>query len=239
MIKRLWIANGIILGLALLVLIIGLVSLAGSNPLADNSQVNNGLQDPAGNDLLAAGSDGKDSELVAMARKYSIRFNPPKPPPVVKKPIKKPPIVKKPPEVKKPIKKNPPKPPPPPPPPPKKVIPPPSFGVEATLMIGETEGLAWIKPPKGTHPTLYAVGEKIDQYEIIKIEHGVVELVREEKNFTIKVPEPKIASKPLAPAVKKKESVKKQSARRSLRRQTRKSKIGTGPSSSTDGSTDQ
>jgi hypothetical protein len=207
-IKWLWTANGSVFILALLILMIGLITLADTDP-AEQFQTDGGFNLVIGDDSSSS-ADKSESPLVAMARKYSVRFNPPKPPVVKKPPKKKPP---KPHVVKKPPKKEPPK-----PPvvkkPPKKVIPAPNFTLDATLLIGEHDGLAWIKPPKATQPNLYSIGKKIDQYEIVKIEHGLIELIREETSFTLKVPEPK---KVASPTVKPK-PVEKSTDRRSRKR---------------------
>lgn len=217
--KWLWIANGSILAGALLVLIIGLLSLLGSNPIADGSQVISGSQDTDNIDQSSDGISKTESPLVAMVRKYSTRFNPPKP-----KPKPKPKLSPKP----KPTPKVAPKPkpvtPPKPAPKPRQIIPAPPFTVEATLMIGADEGLAWIKQPKDKQPNLYAVGEKINQYEIVKIQHGIVELMRETANFTLKVPEPKKINTPIPiPVAAPKQLVppKKNTPRRSRKRPTR------------------
>ena len=197
MIKWLWTANGIILGIAVIILMVGLMTLIGSNPLTDRS----GLLDGAleADDTQSNGNGLSESALVAMAKKYSTRFDPPKPKPKPKvdiKPKPKPKVDIKPKPEPKPKVDIKPK----PKPEPKPVVPPPVFAIEATLMIGDYEGLAWIKEPKAKQPGLYAVGEKIDEYEITKVKHGVVEFSREKATFTLKVPEPKKTA--MAPAPK-------------------------------------
>ena len=92
MIKWLWTANASVLGLALLILVIGLATLVGGGPGEQFQDKNS--SDSVASDDLASGNKKTESPLVAMARKYSARLDPPKP--VVKKPIVKKPVVKKP-----------------------------------------------------------------------------------------------------------------------------------------------
>lgn len=183
MIKWLWTANASVFGLALLILVIGLATLVGGS--LDEQFQDKNSSDSVASDELGSGKGGAESPLVAMARKYSARLDPPKP--VVKKPIVKKPVVKKAPKVVKPpkpvVKK--------PVEPPKKVIAPPNFTLDATITIGEYDGLAWIKTPKSKSPELYAVGETVELYEIIAVKHGLIELKREDATFVLKVPEPK------------------------------------------------
>ena len=202
--KWLWYINGSVTLLAVVVLVAGLGTLQGGEPQAGENQGKALATDPGKKDGDADSEayQRADSPLVAMARQYSLRLNPPPPPkppepqPKPDPPRPKPPDLEpkpQPPEPKPQPPEPAPKPPEPPPEPkePEKVKPPgPTFQVQATMIIGPVEGYAWPRLPGRKEPNMVSVGDELDHYQIIRIADGYVELDREGFSYKLEVPKP-------------------------------------------------
>ncbi len=210
MVKWLWWINFAIAGLAVLTLCVGLGALLGD----DLPAVHEGNQGGVNADLLVdnsgekAGGENKDSLLVAAARSFGNRLDPPPPP--------KPPVPPRPVAPPKPVAPPEPKLPPPPKLPPKPVEPPkpklppkppqPSFTLMATIGMGPTDGYAYIKPLKDNDAKLIRLGESIEEYMVVKINDGSIELYREGYYYTSEVPKPKPGQVGPVSAVERKQS---------------------------------
>lgn len=67
--------------------------------------------------------------------------------------------------------------------------PPPNFILEATLVIGQAQGLAWIKLPGKQKSQPVGVDDRIEQYQITRINNGSIELMREGFTYVLAVAE--------------------------------------------------
>lgn len=207
-VRMLWYANATAIGLAVLVLLVGLVQLGGgSTEPGEGVGGSAGVASGGPGDKAAGSGQGvqSDSALVAMARRYSQRLAaPPAPKPIPKAAAAKP----APPEPKPVVAAKP----APKPPPPKRVEPPepkkpanPSFAVEGTLVMGVGGGMAYVKLPGKSQGQMFAVGETIDKYKLVRVEDGVITVMREGFDFKVEVPRPKptaIVDKPETPVPK-------------------------------------
>lgn len=216
-----WLTNGIISGLALLVLLIGIIALPAlmgqSSMIEDKSGVNEVDKNAK---VSGEGDAKKDSSLMLVAKQLSDKWNPVKKVPKPKKPKV---VAKK--EVKKEVEVKKPPPPPPPPPkpkpkpkpkkPPAPPVPPPTFTVDATMIVGDKQFLAWVKTLKAKSPRLFALGEEINGYEIVQVSPGEVKVKKNGKDFTLKVTKKKAKSTAVSQNKNKKQTNVKRPTRRS------------------------
>ena len=191
MTRWLWYISAGVSAAAVLVLVIGLATLAGDAKADQQADAANKVEDARKGEDAREENKG-ESPLVAAARGYLNRSNPPPvtaAPPVVPQPVEEPKV-----EVETP----------PPPPAPPAQAPPPTFALEATLVIGETGGLVWLRGiPGQPEPILAAVGEEVDGYKLNKVGDGYAEFTREGTSFKLEVPPPLpvVASGPVPPVM--------------------------------------
>ena len=75
-------------------------------------------------------------------------------------------------------------------PPPPPAPPDPTFAVVSTVVIGEYDGVAWVKLSDKPGVKVFRVGEMIEEYRLTKIEDGAIKVRRGGFSFTVRVPVP-------------------------------------------------
>lgn len=198
--RTLWIINACVGGLALIVLIVGLVSYPRS-----------GTEEPSSSGAKRRSSEGNasgreqasedDSLLVASVRRYTYDRLTPKPKP--NSAPASPPSPPRPPSVPD-FKPTPPKPPEPTPPPtpeptvepephpvPKVKPPPPRSTVSSTMVFDESFGLAWIQEPGEPEMRQVSAGTTVEEhYMVVSVDDGIVTLERDGFRYELAVPQP-------------------------------------------------
>lgn len=175
--RWLWLIDLVVAGAALIILVVGLLCLPGVG--AAQSGTPTGLRQPT------TDNPGKNNSLlVASAEKFHERWYPkPKPQPKIEPKIIEPPkieVVQAPPKIETPPHVKPPDP----------IVPPPNFTLDCTMVFGQRYGVAFIKQPAEPAAKLVRLGETVENYKITRIGTGEMELKRDNKSFTLKVPAP-------------------------------------------------